>query len=259
MRFFKDLKKNLPYVFASARATLKSEVSGSYLNWIWWVLNPLCTMLIYVLVFGVVYEGREAFFSVFIFSGLTIWGFYNSTATGSVKIVKANKAIISRIYLPKYVLILELMAVNGFKMLISLCVVFLMLVFFKIPFTFASFYLLYILLTMACFTFGLSCLFLHWGVYVQDLSNVVRIVLRFQYFLSGIFFKIESRIPAPAGPWVLRLNPMALVLDTTRNALIDGQVSNLVPLTVWLCVGILLSVIGVHTIYKNENSYVKVI
>ena len=45
-RFWKDLKEHYRYALYSAKSELKSEVANSYLNWIWWVLEPFCFMLI---------------------------------------------------------------------------------------------------------------------------------------------------------------------------------------------------------------------
>ena len=43
------MKKYWKYAIYSSKAQLKAEVANSYLNWLWWVLDPLCFMLIYVL------------------------------------------------------------------------------------------------------------------------------------------------------------------------------------------------------------------
>ena len=67
--------KSLCYAIYSAKSELKSEVANSYLNWIWWVLEPFCFMLIYAFIFGVVFEAREQYFPAFIFIGITAWDF----------------------------------------------------------------------------------------------------------------------------------------------------------------------------------------
>ena len=51
-RFLKDTKKYYKYAIYSAKSKLQSEVASSYLNWLWWVLDPICFMLIYTLIFG---------------------------------------------------------------------------------------------------------------------------------------------------------------------------------------------------------------
>ena len=51
VRFWNDLKKHNGYALYAAKAELKTEVASSYLNWIWWILEPLCFMMIYAVVF----------------------------------------------------------------------------------------------------------------------------------------------------------------------------------------------------------------
>ena len=51
-RFWKDLKGHYKYALYAAKSELKSEVANSYLNWIWWVLEPFCFMLIYSFIFA---------------------------------------------------------------------------------------------------------------------------------------------------------------------------------------------------------------
>ena len=55
-RFLNDLKKYKDYINYQAKAQLKNEITGSYLGWIWLVLEPLCFMLIYTFIAGVVFE-----------------------------------------------------------------------------------------------------------------------------------------------------------------------------------------------------------
>ena len=134
-KFKADMKKYWKYAVYSSKAQLKSEVANSYLNWLWWVLEPLCFMLIYNFIFGTVFEAREKYFTIFIFIGITLWDFFNKTMLQSVRIVKQNKPIVSKVYLPKYVLLMVKMGVNGFKMFISFGIVLIMLVVYRVTMT----------------------------------------------------------------------------------------------------------------------------
>ena len=71
-RFRDDMKKYWKYAVYSSKAQLKSEIANSYLNWLWWVLDPICFMLIYPLIFGVVFNAKEQYFTIFIFKLLSL-------------------------------------------------------------------------------------------------------------------------------------------------------------------------------------------
>ena len=258
-RFFTDIRKYFHYSIVSARSQLKSEVANSYLNWLWWILDPLCFMLIYTFIFGYVFQAREPYFPVFIFIGLSMWDFFNRMMTGSVKIIKNNKAIVSKVYLPKYILILVKIWVNGFKMLVSFGIVAFMIAAWRIPLTWNVFYFFPVMVLLLLFSFGCSVHLLHYGVFVEDLSNVVSIVLRMLFYLTGIFYNIVTRMPEPYGQWLIRYNPVAFFLESMRNALLYGKAPHRKLMLVWLIVSLILSGLGIKKIYENENSYVKVI
>ncbi|MCD7909371.1 MAG: ABC transporter permease [Clostridium sp.] len=258
-RFIKDIRKYFRYSIISAKSQLKAEVANSYLNWLWWILDPICFMLIYTFIFGYIFKAKEPYFPVFIFIGLSMWDFFNRMVTGSVKMVKNNKSIVSKVYLPKYILILVGIWVNGFKMIISFGIVALMMIAYRVPLTWNIFYFFLVLGLLLLFSFGCSTYLLHFGVFVEDLSNVVTIALRMVFYLTGIFYNVATRIPAPYGNLLLRYNPVAFFLESMRNALLYGKTPHRKLMIAWFLISLLMSWFGVRKIYRNENSYVKVI
>jgi len=257
-RFKKDIKNYFGYSIMSAKAQLKAEVANSYLNWIWWILDPLCFMLIYTFVFGYVFSAREPFFSVFIFIGLSMWDFFSRTISQSVRIVKNNKSIVSKVYLPKFILILTKVWVNGFKMMISFAVVLGMMAYFKVSVSLNVLYFIPIIMTLMLFGFGCACFLLHYGVYIEDLSNVISIVLRFIFYLTGIFYNIEKRIPEWGG-LLNQFNPVAFLITSMRECLIYKTCPDVKMMIFWFAVSLAIAALGVRKIYKEENNYVKAI
>lgn len=258
-RFINDFKKYYKYAIYSAKSELKAEVASSYLNWIWWVLEPLCFMLIYSFIFGVVFNASEENFTIFIFIGIMAWDFFNGNMKQSVKMIKSNKAIVSKVYIPKFVLIFSKMLVNGFKMMICFGIVILMMIVCRVSVTWNILYIIPIMITLWIINFGFMTILLHFGVFIEDLSNVVNIVLRAVFYMTGIFYAIENRIPSPYSDILLKGNPIAFSISSFRKCLLYGERPSLKVLLIWMVVGLIISIIGVKTIYKNENSYVKVI
>ncbi len=258
-RFKADMKKYWKYAIYSAKAQLKSEVANSYLNWLWWILEPFCYMLIYAFIFGEVFGAKELYFPIFIFLGNTIWIFFSKTMTQSVRLVKQNKPIVSKVYLPKYILLLDRMMVNAFKMGVSALIVVGMLFFYKVPLTVNVFYFFPLLIDLFLIVFGVGCYLLHYGVYIEDLQNVINIVLRLLLYMTGIFWDIMKRLPAPYNSYICKCNPIAFIISSMRNCVIYSKTPHRKLIIVWFVIGLAISILGVRKIYKNENSYVKVI
>ena len=215
------MKKYWKYAIYSSKAQLKAEVANSYLNWLWWILDPLCFMLIYVFMFGYVFKSKEQYFAIFVFVGITLWDF--------------------------------------FKMCISLLIIVAMLAIWRVPLTLNILYVVPILITLVTVVFGISCFLLHYGVFVEDLGNVRRIALRLVFYLTGVFWNIMSRLPAPYNSYIGKGNPIAFLITSMRQCVIYGQAPHRKLLLLWFLIGLVLCALGIRKIYKSENSYVKVI
>ncbi len=257
--FFSDVKKYASYIVYAAKSELRSEVAGSYLNWLWWILEPLCFMGIYAFIFSIFSSSKVAYLTAFIFIGITVWEFFNKMLTVSVKLVRSNKPIVSKVYLPKYVLVLVKMLVNGFKTFINFVIVALLMILYKVPLTLQTLWFIPVLISFLIFTFGMCINFLHFGVYIEDLSNITKIGLRVVFYTSGVFYNLADRLAATTGYWLLRINPIAMYLNDARNTLLYGTAPNFLWLGLWTVVGIALSICGILIIQKNENNYVKVL
>lgn len=258
-RLLRDLKKYHWYLLYSAKSELRAEVAGSYLNWLWWILDPLLFMLVYTFVVRVVFTAKEQYFAAFVLIGLTAWNFFNKSVQGSVNVIRKNKSVVSKIYLPKYLLVLTNMMVLAFKMAISFVLIFVLMLILRVPFTWHILHAVPTVLVLIVVTFGISTIFMHFGVFVRDLYNVTALLLRLIFYMTGVFYSIPLRVPAPYGAILLRINPLAFLTESLRGALLYGAAPDYLLLGVWFVIGLALTAIGITTVYRYENSYAKVI
>ena len=133
------------------------------------------------------------------------------------------------------------------------------MIFYQVPVTFKIFYVIPLFLTLFFVTFGISSICMHFGVFIEDLYNVVNVFLRLVFYLSGIFYSISKRVSPPYSTILLKFNPIAYIMQSLRECMIYSTTPDGKWLLIWLFVGMILSAAGVYTIYKYENSYVKVI
>lgn len=258
-KFFEDTRKYWQYIVYSARADLKAEVADSYLNRLWWLLEPFFNMLVYVIVFGGVMGNSIENYATFVFSALLMWNFFNKIIGYSVKLVRTNKDVLAKVYIPKFVILFSNMILNLFKLLFSMMVLVVMMFIFKVHIGFNLFWVLPAYAVMILLAFGAGMIFLHFGVYVDDLSYAVGILLNMLMFLSGIFYDVMATLPAPLNGIMMCINPMAMLVDTMRHALLHNAAMNLPIMGMWCLLSVVLCYVGIHIVYKNENSYVKVV
>ena len=256
-RFLNDILKYKSYMIVAAKAYLKSDVTGSHLSWLWWILDPLLFMLIYSFVSVIVFNRSQEYLVSFIFIGLACWNFYSHVLRISVTMISKYKGIISRVYVPKFVLIIIEMLIWGFKMMISYMLVFASMILYRIRPTHRILYAVPLFFALFIFTFSCSMILMHFGVFFQDLANVTNAVLRLIFYLSGVFYSID-RLGEPYRSFLMYFNPIALVMDGLRACMLFGEKPNFDVLLPWLGIGLILSVVGIVLVYKNENVYVKI-
>ena len=167
-------------------------------------------MMVYSFIAIIVFSKGEKYFAAFVFIGLASWTFFSATVKQSVKIVTKNSAIVSKVYIPKYILVIIRMIANAFKMMISYILVIGMMILYQVPVSYRVLYVIPIFLTLFVLTFGVSTIMLHFGVFIEDLYNVVNVLLRLVFYMSGIFYSIHNRIGKPFGILFLKCNPLVL-------------------------------------------------
>lgn len=258
-KFYNNIKKYNKYAIRSAKAELKSEVADSYLNWLWWIIEPLCFMLIYTFIFGVVFKNNQPFFASFVFIGLTAWDFFNRMVSGSVKLIINNRDLVSKVYLPKYILLLSKSYTYLFKMGISLIITFGLMIFQGATISWHALLIIPILIILYVISFGIGLILMNYGVTFNDLGNLTNIGLRMVFYLSGVFYNIRTRLSGTLSYILLRGNPVAFCMDELRKVLLENRIPSFEGLAFWLIIGIGLCAFGVYIIHKNENSYAKVI
>lgn len=258
-RFWKDIARYREYIMYAAKSDLNAEVSNSYLNRLWWLLEPFLNMLIYALIFGTMFGSSIENYTSFLYASLLLWNYFNRVTNSSVQLVRIYRGVVANIYIPKFVLLLSVMVLNLYKLAFSMIVLIPMLVISHVQFGPSTLLVIPACLVLVLLSFGIGMILIHFGVYMDDLSYIVTILLNMLCFLSGIFYDVIETIPEPANRFLMVANPVAVVIDTMRSALLYNRASNVMTLACWGMFGLVLSMIGVHIVYKYENGYIKVI
>ena len=178
---------------------------------------------------------------------------------GSVKLITANRDLVTKVYIPKYILLLSKSFTYLFKMGISVVITFVLMIFQGVPFTWNILFMVPIFAVVYIFAFGVGMILMHYGVTLNDLGNLTNIALRMVFYLSGIFYNINERLQGSIRYLLLRVNPIAFCMNELRKVLLQGKMPSFEGLGIWLLISLGLCLIGINLIHKNENSYAKVI
>ena len=253
----KNLIKNHEYILYYSRIMLKQRVAGNKLGFLWLILQPLMFMLIYSFVVMMIFNANMPNFHIYVLIGLNAWSLIQRTIMISATAIVRNKAIFEQVYFHKFVYPTIYLMSYVYEFLISTSLVFVMMIVGGVPFTLHIFEMIPVLFVTMLFALGCGLIVAHVGVYLFDLANILEFTLRFIFYFSPIMWSFDNLNFAFL--WVLRLNPVAAILDGFRSALLYGRSPNYLQLLVIALLSCVLIQVGYRLISKYEDNYARII
>jgi ABC-2 type transport system permease protein len=235
---------------------LKVRYGSSSLGYLWSVLEPLMTALIYWFVFTQVFtrKGGAEPYIVFLLAGLLPWTWFNGGVNDAARSMNTESKLIRSTNLPREVWVLRVVIAKGVEYLLSLPVLFLFAICYSMPFRWQILYLVPAVLLQTVLVFGIGLLLAPLVALISDLERVVRIALRLGMYFSPVLFTV-AQVPAP---WNIAfgVNPLAGILELCRASFFPEPVN-------WLQVGwslvfsLLLLVAGWCVFARLERTVLK--
>lgn len=187
----------IPLVINFAQREMRARYKRSLLGWLWSLLNPVSTVLIYSLVFGVFLRtkppatsnGDAEIFAVYLFTGLVVWNLFAGVINGSMDWLTGVMDLRKKAYFPTETAILggaiAAIVQTVFEIVVLLVI---MLALTNINWTFLL--LPFILLGVASFALGIGCFVAILNARYRDVRYLTGIVLSLQFFLVPIVYPI---------------------------------------------------------------------
>lgn len=213
---------------------LKARYKNSALGFLWSLLNPLGTMLVFGVVFTVLLtDYSKAYYPVYLLSALLPWNFLVGGLTSGTASVLANTPLVRKVYFPREVLPISAVLAHLVNFLLALIPLFLMMLVLGLPFTrWILLYLPLVILAQVAFVAGLALLLSAVNVFYRDTQMILEVLTLAWFFLTPIFWPIElirDRVVTVLGMdfnayvWLNRLNPMASLAAAYRDILYSGS------------------------------------
>lgn len=256
-RLVQDFRRHREFVLASIEIGLKSDYANTYLGYLWWILDPLLFMGVYVFFVQVVLDRGGPDYPVFVMCSMLFWRWASKSIHESTNSIVKKRSLLGQTYLPKHVLPLVALCVNSVYFLVSVLVLLAMLMLFRIPLTWhllefpAIFGVQFVLLL------GLGFWLAHLGALYYDVHLAINFVLRVWFYVSPGLYAVEA-VPASLRP-LLWLNPMSTIYTSSRNVFLYGEPPLYAGLAVWAAVGLALLASGAVLLYRFDNTYAKML
>lgn len=257
IKLVKNIFKFREYLFFSIKFKLKAEIFNKKLGAFWWILDPLFQMLIYSFVFGMVYKSKEASFPIFLFTVLLPWKWTSSSIQSAIASIKGKKSIVLNLYVPKIIFPLENVIVNFVKYLFGILVLILMMIIFKIQFTFHFLEVGYVILVNFFFICFICIFISHMGLYILDIKNLTNHFTKLWWYISPGIYSLDM-VPESLRKLIF-LNPLTSLFISYRNTILYGKSPLYKELTILLVCSILGICLGMMLHSKYDKKYTKFI
>ncbi len=209
-----DLLRNL------VRAELTARYKTTTLGVLWFVLNPILTMLIMVVVFKKLIRLDIPNYPVFVLSALLPWTFFQMGLVNASSSIPRSSGLVKRVRIPRMLIPLSAVLASLAHFLISLTVLFLLMIVTGVPVTMTVLWLPVLIIVELAFIIGAGLLTASLNVFYRDVEYLLDPLLRVGFYLTPSFYPL-SYVPAAWLHWYL-LNPMAGIVESYRETLVSG-------------------------------------
>jgi len=215
---YRDLLRNLVV------RDLKVRYRGSFVGFLWSLLNPLLLMGVYWFVFTQLLKQGKPQFHIFVFVALLPWNWCASSVLGGITSIVGNGHLIKKVYFPRELLPLSIVIANGVNFLLALPVLFLLIFLAGMHFSTYILWLPLLILTQALFLAGISFFLAALNVFFRDTQAIMEVGIQAWFFLTPIIYDAQDVLPKLAY-WMYWLNPMASIISNYRIILYNNGLS----------------------------------
>lgn len=198
----------------------KVKYKASVFGFLWSFLNPLLMMAVYSFVFSTIFRSNVENFPVYLLSGIVLFNFFSDATNLGLLSITGNAALITKVYIPKYILPISKVFSTAVNLVISLVPLLLVMLVTGVRFTKALLLLPFVIGFLVMLAVGVSLILSAMTVFFRDMQFLWGILITILNFVTPIFYP-ESIIPA-AFRTVYHLNPLYQILFFMRSITLHG-------------------------------------
>jgi ABC-type polysaccharide/polyol phosphate export permease len=238
---------------------ISQKYVGSLLGLYWSVINPVITLLVLILVFGVFMKVRLSGdsdiwdFSLYFAAGFLPWTAFQNSVMRAAGSILDNKNYIKKVPFPSEIFPIYVTLSELVNLLIGICIYFVLFFILKgVPTIFILLLPLAILLQII-FTLSLAFFLSSGAVYFRDIPQIVGAIFMVWFWVTPIAYT-ESLIPANF-QWIVIWNPAYYMLEIYRDALFYGKIPELSILIPFGVFSVILLIAGTWFYKKTKRGF----
>ncbi len=246
------------------RADLVKKGSDTVLGNVWWVLDPLLQMAVYVVLVTVILKTTKEAYPLFIFCAILPWKWFTSSVGDAITSVTGREKIIKQVNFPKIVLPVAATVSGIVNFAFGLIPLFcLLLLFYPNHLSWWPVLIPVVAFVQFFFTLAVATLLSAVNVFYRDVGNVIRHLLRLWFYLSPALYGADQITAITEKSRVMSLifglNPWSPIFESYRNLIYYGQPPLWGPLAAVLIGSLVLCALAMVMFKRLEPSFAKVL
>ena len=265
-----DIRSRRRLVSYLVQADIRKRGADTVLGNIWWVLDPLLQMLVYVVFVTIIVTKPQPDYPLFIFAAILPWKWFTSTMSDSTASIVSKDQLIKQIQFPK--IVLPTAATVAGIVSFGFGTIALLLLMLLYPHRISPYLVFIPAIAAVQFVFTLGCAYLMaaGNVFFRDLGNVEGHVLRLVWFLSpglyslAILDSLKVFQEHPALRTIAEANPFAILFTAYRTVIYGTADSlpglpNFASLFALLIASVILVAVATIVFKRLEPNFAKVV
>jgi lipopolysaccharide transport system permease protein len=257
----KDVWRYRDLLWMFVKRDFVSFYKQTILGPLWFFIQPLFTTIIYTFIFGglanLSTDGLPQ--PLFYMAGITAWNYFADCITKTSTVFKDNANIFGKVYFPRLIMPLSIVASNLVRFGVQILLLFIMMGFYALhnaSFSITPVILLFPLLVilMALLGLGLGLIITALTTKYRDLAFLVTFGIQLLMYTTTVIYPLSS---APEKyKTLISLNPMTGIIEAFRYAFLgQGQISiNTFGYSTLFT--IIVMVLGILIFNKTEKTFV---
>jgi lipopolysaccharide transport system permease protein len=230
-QFFCDLREVWQYrtlLYMLVVRDLKARYRGSVLGIAWSYFQPLGMMFALTFAFSVISSGSPTIerYSVFVLSGLLVWNFFSASVIGGAGSVVGNAGLVKKVYFPRLVLPIAVVIANLVNFLFALLMWLTIALIVGHPIKHTILFLPLAIALQVIFSIGIAFFLSTLNVFYRDTQFILELAMLALFFLTPIWYDIDSVPQREVGLWLRRLNPVASLVNIYQDLMYWGRLTN---------------------------------
>ena len=227
---------------------------------LWFIVQPLLTTLIFVILFGNIAklstDGIPQL--AFYLAGITIWNYFSESLTKTSSVFTANASIFGKVYFPRLIMPLSIVASSLLKFAVQFALFILVVLYYTFvaqsiqPNVWVLFTPVLILL-MALFALGVGMIFSSLTTKYKDLTFLLAFGIQLFMYITPVVYP-SSALPEKF-QILAKINPLSSIFECFRYAYLGTGTFTIADLLISTLVIVFLFFAGVLVFNKVEKSF----